>query len=102
VEQGACKERAFGERHRTKPKGSQGVKNQDVKEQLRLRSERTPSSIFGKKITLDIGKRIARSSVRTRKMWNWNSLRSRPPLECKIKEWTLWRGRLPPKRKKTY
>jgi hypothetical protein len=39
VEQGACKVRAFGERHRTKPTGSQGVKNRDVKEQL-LRGSR--------------------------------------------------------------
>jgi hypothetical protein len=102
VEQGACKERAFGERPRTKPKGSQGVKNRDVKEQLRLRSERTPSRIFRRKIRLDIGKRIARFSVSTWKMCIWASLRSLPPLERRIKEWTLWRGRPPPKRKKTY
>jgi hypothetical protein len=67
VEQGACKERAFGKRHHTKPTGSQGIKNRDVKEQLRLRSERTPSRICEKKIRLDIRKRIARSSVPTRK-----------------------------------
>jgi hypothetical protein len=75
-----------------KPKGSQGAKNRDIKEQLRLRSERTPSRIFGKKISLDIMKRIARSSARMWKMSNWTS-RGRPPQERKIKEWTLWMGR---------
>jgi hypothetical protein len=45
VEQGACKEWAFGERHRTKPTGSQGVKNRAVKEQLRRRSERTQQDL---------------------------------------------------------
>jgi hypothetical protein len=100
VQQEACKGHAFGERHRTKPTDSQDVQNRDVKEQLRLRGKRTPSRICGKKIRLDIGKRIARSSVTTWKMWNWISYRSPPPLERKIKEWTLWRGRPPPKRKK--
>jgi hypothetical protein len=99
VERGACKGWAFGEDHHTKPKGSQGVKNRDVKEQLRLRSERTPSRICGK-IRLDIGKRIARSYVTTWKVWNRTSLRSPPPLRRKIKEWTLWRGRPPPKGRK--
>jgi hypothetical protein len=56
VEQGACKEWAFGKRHCTKPKGSHGIKHRDVKEQLSLRSERTPSKIFGNKIRLDIVK----------------------------------------------
>jgi hypothetical protein len=51
-----------------KPTGSQGVKNRDVKEQLHRRSERTPSRTFRKKIRLDIGKRIARSSVMMWKM----------------------------------
>jgi hypothetical protein len=37
VEQGTCKEWAFGKRHGTKPKGSHGVKNRNVKEQLYLR-----------------------------------------------------------------
>jgi hypothetical protein len=61
---------------------NQGVKNRDIKEQLRLRSERTPSRSFEKKIRLDIVKRIPRSSARMWKMWNWTSLRSRP----------LWNG----------
>jgi hypothetical protein len=33
VEQGVCKEWRFRKRHCMKPKGSHGVKNQDVKEQ---------------------------------------------------------------------
>jgi hypothetical protein len=64
MEQGACKERMFGKRHRTKLKGSHGVKNQNVKEQLCLKSERTSSRIFGKMVGLENAKRIARSSVR--------------------------------------
>jgi hypothetical protein len=54
--------------------------------------------IYRKTIRLDLGKRIARSSVTSWKMWNRTMLRSLPPLEQKTKEWTLWRGRPPPKR----
>jgi hypothetical protein len=85
VEQGSRKEWTFGKRHRTKPKGSHGVKNRDAKEQLRLRSERTSGGIFGKTFGLEVAKRAARSSVMMRK----------------ITDWTLWRGRPPPKRKKS-
>jgi hypothetical protein len=69
---------------------------------LRLRSMGKGDEIYRKTIRLDIGKRIARISFTTWKMWNRTTLRSPPPLERKIKEWTLWRGRPPPKRKKTY
>lgn len=59
VEQGARKGQMFGKRHHMKPKGSHGVKNRYVKEQLHLRSERTSSRIFGKMIWLEIAKQIA-------------------------------------------
>jgi hypothetical protein len=45
VEQGACKEQAFGERHRTDPTGSQGVKNQTRNKAGR----RTSRQLVGKK-----------------------------------------------------
>jgi hypothetical protein len=87
----------------TRQEGKMDSKNLGCRRQyLRLRSERTPSRICGKKIRLDIEKRIARSSVTTWKMWNQTSSRRPPPLERKIKEWTLWRGRPPPKKKKPF
>jgi hypothetical protein len=103
-EQGACKERAFGERHRTKPTGSQGVRNESSRQQGRLRKERTTTNGIGawksgqqlllesggmhmkaiyEMVSLKIAKQNARSSAR------WS-----------IKEWTLWRGTPPPKRLK--
>jgi hypothetical protein len=56
VEQEARKEQTFGKIQCTKPKGSQVINNLDVKEQLHLRSERTPSRIFRKTIRLEIMK----------------------------------------------
>jgi hypothetical protein len=59
-------------------------KNRDLKEQLRLGSERTCGRIFRKALVLEIVKRRVEPSVRIRKM----NVR------------TLWRGQSPPKRKK--
>jgi hypothetical protein len=67
-----------------------------------LRSMGKGDDIYQKTIRLGIEKWIARSSVTMWKMWNRTSLRSLLFLEWKIKEWTLWRGRPPLKRKKTY
>jgi hypothetical protein len=82
-----------------KPTGSQGVRNQRSREQGRLRKERTTTNDIGawkagQQLLLGSGvmhmkalyemvsaKQSARSSAR---MWS-------------IKEWTLWRGRPPPK-----
>jgi hypothetical protein len=69
-------------------------------EQPRLKNERATNEICRKIIRLELGKRVARSSVTLWKMWNRTTLRSPPPLERKVKEWTLWRGRPPPKRLK--
>jgi hypothetical protein len=68
-----------GKRHRTKPEGISGIRNQDLKKQLHLRKERTSGRIFRKVIGLEIVKRTFGSSVRVRKM----------------NDWTLWRGQLP-------
>jgi hypothetical protein len=64
--------------------GTNGTRNRDVKEQLRLGSERTTRGIYKKVTGLEIAKRIARCTVRLQRM----------------KDWTLWRGRPSPKRKK--
>jgi hypothetical protein len=69
--------------------------------QPRLKNEKTINEIYRKIIRLELGKRIARSSVTLWKMCNRPTLRSLPPLERKVKEWTLWRGRPPPKRLKS-
>jgi hypothetical protein len=36
----------FGKRRRSKPEGINGIRNQDLKDQLRLRKERTSGRIF--------------------------------------------------------
>jgi hypothetical protein len=105
VERGACEDWAFGERHRTKHTGSQGVRNQSSRQQGHLRKERTTTNGIGvwksgqqlllgsggmhmkalyEMVSVKIVKQNARSSAR---MWS-------------IKECTLWRGRPPPKRLK--
>jgi hypothetical protein len=62
---------------------------------LRLRSMGKGDEIYRKTIRMDLWKRIAISSVASWQLWNRTTLRSPPPLERKIKEWTR-------KRKKTY
>jgi hypothetical protein len=78
------KGQTFGKRCRPKPEGINGIRDRDLKKELRLRKEGTSGRVFGKTIGLEIAKRIAASSVKIRKM----NLR------------TLWRGRSHPKRKK--
>jgi hypothetical protein len=64
--------------------GTSGTRNLDVKEQLRLGNERTTRGIYRKSTGLEIAKQIARLTVGLKR----------------IEDWTLWRGRPPPKRKK--
>jgi hypothetical protein len=56
----------------------------DVKEQLRRRNERKTSEIYKKTIRLEVVKRAIEMST---------SL-------LKIRDWTLWRGSPPPKRRR--
>jgi hypothetical protein len=64
--------------------GTNGTRNRDFKEQLHLGNERTTSRIYRKTIGLEIVKRALRISSGMRK----------------VTDWTLWRGRPPPKRKR--
>jgi hypothetical protein len=64
--------------------GTNGTRNRDFKEQLRLGNERTTSGIYRKTIGLEIVKLAVRISS-----WMRN-----------VTDWTLWRGRPPPKRKR--
>jgi hypothetical protein len=73
----------LGRRELMRQEGTNGTKNWDVKEQLRLGNERTTRGIYRKSIGLEMAKRIARCTVGLKR----------------IKDWTLWRGRPPPKRK---
>jgi hypothetical protein len=61
--------------------GTNGTRNRDFKEQLRLRSERTTNGIYRKTIGLEIVKRAVGISSGLRK----------------IRNWTLWRGSTPSK-----
>jgi hypothetical protein len=58
------------------PKGRTGTKNQDVSQQLCLRSKRASDGIYRKIFVLEITKQLARSSIR---MWE-------------VRDWTLWKG----------
>jgi hypothetical protein len=64
--------------------GTNGTRNRDFKEPLRLGNKRTTSGIYRKTIGLEIVKRAVRISSGMRK----------------VTDWTLWRGQPPPKRKK--
>jgi hypothetical protein len=66
--------------------GTNGTRNRDVKEQLRLGNEGTTRGIYRKSTGLEIAKQIARCTI---------------GLE-KIKDWTLWRSRFPPKQKNAH
>jgi hypothetical protein len=81
--QGTLKGWMFRRRCRPEPEGSRCIRNQDFKEQLCLASKRTSGRIYRKALELEVMKRIARS-LRIKKM----------------SDWTLWRGRPHPKRKK--
>jgi hypothetical protein len=64
--------------------GSNGIRDQDLKEQLCLRKERISGGIFRKTVELEVAKQIVRTFVILRKM----------------SDWALWRGQPPPKPKK--
>jgi hypothetical protein len=64
--------------------GTNGTRNRDAKEELRLGNERTTRRIHTKSTELEIAKRIARCAVGLKR----------------IKDWTLLTGQTPPKRKK--
>jgi hypothetical protein len=64
------KGRTFGKRLRAKPECSNGIRNRDLKEWLRLGSERTSLRIFGKTNAPEFVKRIAGSSLKIRKTKN--------------------------------
>jgi hypothetical protein len=71
-----------GEEKLEGPGMQNGIRDRGLREQLRSKVEFT--KIFRKTTGLEMAKRIARSAVGLRK----------------IKDWTLWRSRPPPKRRK--
>jgi hypothetical protein len=74
----------FGKRRWVNPEGSTGVKVPNTRQHRRLKNEKMAGQIFEKTFRLQIAKREDRSSVGS----------------LKIRNWTLWGGRSPPKRKK--
>jgi hypothetical protein len=68
------------------PEGSTGGKDPNTRRQLRLSDQKTAGPIFEKNFRLQIAKLEDGSSVGL----------------LKIRNWTLWRGRPPPKRKKLH
>jgi hypothetical protein len=75
----------FGKKCQSKPESIKGIRIQDLKNQLYLRSERTSGRIFKKTIRLEIAKRMTKSSFRIQE----------------IRQWTLWKGWPPLKQKKS-
>jgi hypothetical protein len=76
----------FGKTRRVDPEGSTVVKVSNTRQLRRLKNEKTAGRIFEKTFRLQIAKREDGSSVGS----------------LKIRNWTLWRGRRPPKRKRNY
>jgi hypothetical protein len=70
------------------PEGGSGIRDGDLKEQLRLGSERTSGGIFRKALVLEIVKRRVEPSVRIRKMNVRTLWRGFPPPPPKMKEET--------------
>jgi hypothetical protein len=66
------------------PEGSTGVRDPNTRWHWQLKNEKTAGLIFQKTFRLLTAKREDGSSVRS----------------LKIRDWTLWRGQSPPKRKK--
>jgi hypothetical protein len=66
------------------PEDSTGVKDPNTRQHRRLKNEKTAGQIFETTFRLQIAKREDGSSVGS----------------LKIRYWTLWRGRPPPKRKR--
>jgi hypothetical protein len=58
----------FGERRRAEPRGNNGMRNQDMKKQLRLRKERSSGRIFRKTEELKVRNQIVETSIRLRQM----------------------------------
>jgi hypothetical protein len=74
----------FGKRRRVDSEGSTGVKDANTRWHRRLKNEKTAGQIFEATFRLQIAKRGDGSSVRS----------------LKIRDWALWRGRLPPERRR--
>jgi hypothetical protein len=68
----------------TRPVCNSGIKDRGARRQLRLRKQRTSDRIFRKTGELEIDKRVVGFSIGLRK----------------VRDWTWWRGRPLPKRKK--
>jgi hypothetical protein len=81
IAQGTQKGQTFRKGYQPKLECNTRIRNGDLKEHLRLGSERTIGGIYRKAIVLEMVKRRVEPSVRIKKMSNW----------------TLWRGRPPPK-----
>jgi hypothetical protein len=64
--------------------GATRIRYRDLQKQLFLRKKSTSGRIFGKTAELEVMKQIVGTSIR---LW-------------KMRDWTLWRGLPPPKRKK--
>jgi hypothetical protein len=82
ITRGTRKGRMLRRRQLMGQEGTNGTRNRDVKEELRLGDERTTRGIYRKCTGLEIAKRIFRCTVGLQRM----------------KDWTLWRGRPSPKR----
>jgi hypothetical protein len=64
--------------------GSNGIKDQDLREQLCLRKEMISGGIFMKTVELEVAKQIVGTFI----------------MLLKMSDWALWRGQPPPKQKK--
>jgi hypothetical protein len=83
IARGTRRGRMLGRRQLMCQEGTNWTRNRDVKEQLRLGNERKTRRINKKSTGLEIANRIARCTLGLKR----------------IKDWTLRRGRSPPKRK---
>jgi hypothetical protein len=73
-------ERMFGKRRRTQPE-SNSIQNQDLKERLHLGGKRNVNETLREALGLEIRKKLARSSIRIRRIGVSTLWRGLPPLK---------------------
>jgi hypothetical protein len=86
VARGTLKRWTFGKRQQRKQEGINEIRNQGSRQEPHLSSRTALGRIFRKTAELEITKQTVGTSIRLQK----------------IRDWTVWRGWVPPKQKKRW
>jgi hypothetical protein len=84
------------------PEGSTGIKDLGIRRQLRLKIDRTSDGFDRKAFGMDFVRRAAGMSSGLWKVRDWTLWRGRLPSEREIRDWALWRSRPLQKGRRAY